>query len=442
MSEKIYSKRREKLLNSIDGIAIIGSATHKIRSNDTEYVFRQNSNFYYLTGFEEDNSILMLINRDGVKKSVMFVQKKEPKLELWSGKRVGVKELKKRVHVDKIYENEKFEKILKKFLSHTKKIYLDLHVETPITTRVKNVVNESVHNSKFAYPQCYEDVHHLVNKMRLIKDKHEIELIKQAIKITKTAHENAMKNSLHVEYEYELQSLIEHTFTCSGAASDAYTTIVASGDNANTLHYIKNSDRLKDGRLILIDAGCEYKMYASDITRTFPRDGKFSSSQREIYELVLSVQKRVIEKIRPNILRSELQKFTQLELAKGLVELGVLKGSYKKIVKNGVINRYYPHGIGHWMGIDVHDTNPYFDENAKEIELQKGMVLTVEPGLYLPLNETKIPKKFRGIGIRIEDDILITSNGCKNLSSKIVKEADDIEEFYRNNKKKSVKYAH
>ncbi|MCK4874641.1 MAG: Xaa-Pro dipeptidase, partial [Sulfurimonas sp.] len=225
---------------------------------------------------------------------------------------------------------------------------------------------------------------------------------------------------------------IEYEFKSRGAYSDAYTSIVAGGNNANTLHYIKNNKPLVDKELILIDAGSEYKHYASDITRTIPVNGKFTKPQKELYNLVLRVQLKIIKMIKPHAKRSDLQKKAEILLTKGMVKLGILKGNYKKLIKKQKHKKYYPHGIGHWMGLDVHDPAPYINYEDNEIALQKGMVLTIEPGLYINENDNSVPKKYRGIGIRIEDDILVTKDGYENLSSGIAKTVKEVENISLN----------
>ena len=266
--------------------------------------------------------------------------------------------------------------------------------------------------------------------MRLIKSDSEIEVIKKAISITKDAHHKAMSRASSVKYEYQLQAEIEYEFKRKGAYSDAYTSIVAGGNRANTLHYIDNNRELKSGDLILIDAGCEYEYYASDITRTIPVNGKFTSTQKKLYNMILKTQLQIIKMIRPGVKRSELQEKAVELLSLGMMELGILKGSLKKIIKKELYKKYYPHGIGHWMGIDVHDEAPYKYKNGREIPLKVGMVLTIEPGIYIDKNDKDVPKKYRGIGIRIEDDILVIKKGCKNLSAGIAKSVEEIEAFY------------
>ena len=416
-----YKKRRENLLDglSMDSISVVFSNSYKNRSNDTEFPYRQNSNFYYLTGFKEDKSILMFVKTQKETKTILFVEKKDKLVELWNGKRLGKKEAKKIFLVDAIYEGSEFESLFKKNIVDSKTLYYDFNIDYSKLKVLKR------HTKNLA---TYKNIALPINKMRLIKSKSEITLIKKAIAITKDAHHNAMCFKKIDKNEYQLQAEIEYTFKKNGAYSDAYTSIVACGNSANTLHYIDNNKPLLDGELILIDAGCEYEYYASDITRTIPVNGSFSLAQTELYNMVLDVQLKIIAMIKPNIKRSKLQKKSDELLCKGMLELGILKGDFKELIKKKKHKQYYPHGIGHWMGIDVHDECPYKDENSEEIRLAEGMVLTIEPGIYCNKEDKTIPKKYRGIGIRIEDDILVTQNGCENLSAGIAKTVKEIEE--------------
>jgi len=420
IKEAEYKKRRAKLAKKLlnDSVTFLFSAESKVRSNDTNYPYRQDSNFYYLTGFKEDNACLVFIKFEKKTKTVLFVQKKDAQEELWNGKRLGEIEAKKRFLVDEVRVSSSFKENIKELCEDKKNLYYDFSGETP-------KINKSLKRNFIAH----FDVSVFIKKMRLIKSKAEIKLIKKAIKITKKAHHDAMKFKKIGSGENELLAKIEYIFKKNGAYSDAYTSIVACGDSANTLHYISNDKDLKKGELILIDAGCEYNYYASDITRTIPVEGKFTKAQRELYELVLSTQEQVIKMIKPKILRSELQKKAEILLVDGMIKLGIIRGKRDKLVKNLVHKKYYPHGIGHWMGLDVHDEAPYLDANKKEIALKKGMVLTIEPGIYISKDDKSVPKRFRGIGIRIEDDILVTKNSHKNLSYKIAKTIKEIEKI-------------
>lgn len=417
-----YKNRRDILLSKLhdNSLAILFSGDYKTRSNDTEYPFRQNSNFYYLSGFMEDNSCLVFLKKEQKTEVILFVEKKDKTKELWSGKRLGKKEAKKRFLVDKVYEYHDLEMKLQSYMIMQENLYYSFNLETSKVDRVKKYAKGI---------NTLLNLNYHVENMRLLKSQSEIDLIKKALSITKNAHHKAIKIAKTLQYEYELQSEIEYVFKKNGAYSDAYTSIVACGNSANTLHYISNDKKLVDGELILIDAGCEYKYYASDITRTIPVSGKFSDAQKELYEMVLSVELKIIEMIKPKIKRSSLQKKSEELLCKGMIKLGILKGDYKKLLKKKAHKKYYPHGIGHWMGLDVHDECPYKDENGKEILLQAGMVMTIEPGIYIDENDTTVPKKYRGIGIRIEDDILVTLSGHENLSQGIAKSVKEIEEI-------------
>ena len=420
ITQKEYTKRRQRVAKSLlkNSIAVVHSAMPATRSNDTEYPYRQNSNFYYLTGFREDNAVLVL--RRGKKSiaSYLFVQKKDKLLELWTGSRLGVKRAKKLFTYDDIFTSQEFEAKLSGFLKEHKHLYYDFALDEQRSAALRE---------KTKHYSSYRNIASLIEKERLLKSPAEIALIKKALSITKDAHHYAMANAKTLQNEGELQAEIEYIFKRNGAYSDAYTSIVACGNSANTLHYISNDKKLVKSELILIDAGCEYEQYASDITRTIPAGGKFTSAQRELYEMVLDVEKKIISMVRPDILRSSLQEKSEELLCRGLVSLGILKGDVKKLLKKKKHKKYYPHGIGHWMGIDVHDQCPYKDEKAKEIPLKAGMVMTIEPGIYIDQEDKSVPKRFRGIGIRIEDDILVTSSGYENLSEGIAKEIDEIE---------------
>jgi Xaa-Pro aminopeptidase len=420
ISEAEYKQRRLKFLKKMKkgSMAIFFAAPQKIRSNDTQYPYRQDSNFYYLCGFKEDSSALMFIKTKQRQECYMFVHKKDPLEELWNGKRLGVKKAKKYFDVDAVFAYDMFTKKLKEESASLQHLYYDFSLEYAKVKLLKSYVKNiySLHNSA-----------KIVQKMRLIKSDAEIALIKKAIAITKEAHHRAVTEVSKLNYEYELQAEIEYVFRYLGAYSDAYTSIVASGDNANILHYIENNSPLKKDGLVLIDAGCEYEYYASDITRTIPASGKFTPVQKSLYELVLKTQKEIIAMIKPGLLRSELQSKTEKLLTKGLCEIGVIKVGYKKALKKKLIKEFYPHGIGHWMGIDVHDMAPYKSKKLKEIPLKAGMILTIEPGIYISKKNRNVEKKFRGIGIRIEDNILVTEDGYENLSVGIVKEPKEIE---------------
>ncbi|MDQ1244275.1 MAG: Xaa-Pro aminopeptidase [Campylobacterota bacterium] len=420
IKESEYKKRRDILTKKMpnNSVGVIFSAEPATRSHDTHHPYRQDSNFYYLSGFKEDNATLVFLKTKNELKTVLFVQKKDKTLELWSGERLGVKEAKKSFLVDEVYESDEFKKRFKEFIKGKSAIFCELGSKKREVKKVLKLTKDF---------KTKHDIIPLVQKMRLIKSAAEIGLIRESIAITQKAHHRAMSIDKKGMFEYQLQAEIEHEFKINAAYSDAYTSIVACGNSANTLHYIKNDKPLVGGELILIDAGCEHNYYASDITRTIPVNKKFSEAQKELYNLVLDTQLRVIGMIKPSVKRSHLQESAEMMLTKGMVELGILKGNYKKLIKLQKHKKYYPHGIGHWMGIDVHDPAPYRDKKHREIPLQKGMVLTIEPGIYIDKDDKSVPERYRGIGIRIEDNILVTKDGYENLSSAIAKTVDEVE---------------
>ncbi|MEN8146761.1 MAG: aminopeptidase P N-terminal domain-containing protein [Campylobacterota bacterium] len=429
MNEQVYKERRERLLAMMDdGVAVLSTANMQRRSNDTEYPFRPNSDFYYLTGFEEDSSVVVLSKKGDEHITVLFVQEKVPEMELWTGERLGVEAAKECFSFDEVYDIKSFEEQIKELLKEQAMIYFELFNSSKVYRQLKAAAETMLHTRGVNLsPRTFSDITKLTQQMRLIKSSEEITLIKKALAITEQAHHKAMKVCQPEMLEYQLQAEYEYVFKKEGAYSDAYTTIIAGGNSANTLHYIKNDQPLNAGELVLVDAGCEYGFYASDITRTFPVNGAFTPAQKELYNMVLDVQLKVIAAIRPGGSKKELQAFSEKLLTEGMIAFGILEGDVDKLIDEKEHKKYYPHGIGHWMGLDVHDPSPYSDDNGEEILFAAGMVLTIEPGLYLPEDDMSIPEKYRGIGIRIEDNILITKEGCENLSSAIVKTVDEVE---------------
>lgn len=429
VTQSHYKQRRLKLFQLMnEGIAFITASSFQTRSNDTEFPFRQNSDFYYLSGFDEDNAILVMKKDGEGEKGYLFIEEIDPEHALWNGSRLGIDAAKKQFESLEILPYKSFESELPELLKNQTTLYLDLFDDGPNTDAIKSAAKKL--RSSRAVKQSIKqmiDITQLVRQIRLIKTDEEIAQIKKAISITAEAHHEAMRSCRSGMKEYELQAKMNYIFASMGAKSEAYGAIVAGGNNANTLHYIKNDDELLDGALVLIDAACEWDLYASDITRTFPVNGKFTAAQRELYEKVLDVQLKVIAMMRPGIKRDELQKESEKWLAEALIQLGILKGNLEEILESKAHKKYAPHGIGHWMGLDVHDPCPYTDEKGESIDLKSGMVMTIEPGIYIRNDDMEVEEKYRGIGIRIEDDILITEEGCENLSYMIVKSVEEIE---------------
>lgn len=429
MKNTPFINRRKKILDQMsDGVALIPSASTQMRSNDTEFPFRQESNFYYLSGFDEPDCLLLLCKKEKKSKTVLFLRERNPEMEMWVGKRLGVKDACKALDVDEAYDILKLEEEVSKILEGYDTLYLDTFADNAYVQTVKKASNTLFHTRNIDIsPRNFIHLNTLVEKERLIKEEYEVKQIKKAMHITAQAHHAAMAMAKPGMKEYEIQAIIEYIFKKEGSQHDAYGSIVAGGNNANTLHYVENTMPLNDGDLMLIDAGCEWDYYASDITRTTPVNGKFSKSQQALYEGILDVQLKIIKSIKPGISKQKLQEKSEILLTQVMIDLGVLKGSMDELIDKKVYKKYYPHGIGHWMGLDVHDTCPYKDENGKEVLFEAGMVLTVEPAIYLPADDLDIPEEYRGIGIRTEDDILVTSKGFENLSSEIAKTVEEIE---------------
>lgn len=429
MIETHFAHRRTQLLEMMEeGVAIITSAPAQTRSNDTEYPYRQNSDFYYLCGFNEDNALLVLIKTAESTKVILFVEAYDAEHALWNGARLGVEGSRERFNVDEVHDVAAYSEMIQELLREHINLYIDLYSDSSRLSDAKKAA-QSLHSTRGIkrHIRAIRDVTFLIRKLRLIKSPEEIETIKKAIALTAEAHHQAMRVCKSGMKEYQLQAVMNYVFLNSGASAEAYGAIVAGGNNANTLHYIDNSDELRDGELVLIDAACEWELYASDITRTFPVNGKFTDAQREVYNAVLDVQLRVIDAIKPGVKRAWLQHYSEELLCDALINLGILSGERETLMDAKEHKKYAPHGIGHWMGLDVHDPCPYVDEEGESLAFMAGMVMTIEPGLYFRVDDESVPEHYRGIGIRIEDDILVTEEGYENLSAMIVKSVEEIE---------------
>lgn len=431
MNEIQYELRRKQLLDSLEeGVVILTSAPPKTRSNDTEYPYRQNSDFYYMCGFQEDNALLVLVKTKDYSKTILFLEPYNEEHALWNGARLGIERAKNRFSVDEVYDIHGYSVVIKELLREHVALYIDLFDESGWITQAKKTAKE-LHETRGVkrHIRAIYDVFYLIRTLRLIKSDEEITEIKNAITITALAHHEAMKRCQPGLYEYELQAHMSYVFQSHGAQDQAYGAIVAGGNNANTLHYIDNRDVLREGDLVLIDAACEWELYASDITRTFPVNGKFTVAQKTVYEKVLNVQLKVIAAMKPGVKRDWLQNYSEELLCQVLVDLGILSGELKSLLEYKAHKKYASHGIGHWMGLDVHDPCPYVDYEGESLAFAPGMVMTIEPGIYIRADDVTVDEQYRGIGIRIEDDILITENGCENLSAMIAKTVEEIEKM-------------
>ena len=426
-------KRRKKLVEKLpeNSLVIISNSTASIRSNDVEYKFKPDSDFYYLTGLEEPDSVCLIKKEKRSFVYILFVEERNKEKEIWVGKTIGIDGAKSIFKADEAYKISDFDIHLKKLIQGVEHIYYPIGKNKCLELKITNLINELAKSNRsgFKVPRTISDLRNLIHEMRLIKDTYEINCMKNAAEISKNAHILAMAYARAGMFEYEIEAILEYKFRALGASGPAYPSIVGSGRNSTILHYIKNTRRIQNGDLVLIDAGAEFNYYASDVTRTFPVNKKFSAVQKDIYDIVLEAQLKAIEQVKPQKQFIDSYNKAVLVLVEGLKELGLLKGSNESIIKSGKYKKFFMHKLGHWLGLDVHDAGPYVDKNDRSIKLVPGMVMTVEPGIYIPLDLGDVPKKFRGIGIRIEDDILVTERGNSILTGDIPKMVHEIENF-------------
>ncbi|EAR61115.1 Xaa-Pro aminopeptidase [Neptuniibacter caesariensis] len=422
--------RRKALMEKMlpGSIAIIPSATMKQRNNDVEYPFRQDSSFFYLTGFNEPEAVLLLIPGRKQGETVMFCRDRDRLMEIWNGYRAGPEGIVADYAIDEAHAIHEIDDVLPALLNGMERIYYAIGQDEALDQQVThwlNLIRSKVRQGAVA-PSELVMLDHLLHEMRLIKSDAEADLMRRAGEISAQGHIKAMQLCRPGLMEYQLEAEILHHFAMNGARQPAYSTIVGGGENACILHYIENDAELNGGDLVLIDAGCEYQHYAGDITRTFPVNGTFSEAQRAIYALVLKAQKACIELARPGVLWEAVHEKSIEVLTEGLIELGLLKGSLESEIQSGGYREFYMHRIGHWLGMDVHDVGDYkVDGDWRPLE--PGMVMTVEPGIYIAPDNDKVDPCWRGIGVRIEDDVLITSKGCEVLTASVPKEIDEIE---------------
>ncbi len=405
----IHQKRRDALLSQLENGAcvILSTNPEQPRNGDVNFPFRAHSDFYYLTGFQEPESVA-IFSKDNY---TIFLRPRDEKREIWDGKRLGIDDAPKVLNADHAIAIEHLDKDLNNILSKATTVYFDNK-----QTKLDTIINNTLQHYK---TKSYSPILH---EMRLIKDEHEISVMKKAADISVKAHEKAMKHTKVGMYEYELQSYFDGYFTKNNT-QHAYTPIVAGGANACVLHYIENNQPLKDQELVLIDAGCELDNYASDITRTFPINGTFSKAQKQIYQIVLNAQLAAIDSIKPGVNVHVPHQIASRIIKQGLIDLGVLQ-------EGEDLTKFYMHGTGHWLGLDVHDVGEY-KINKQHRLFEPGMVITVEPGIYIRDND-KINKSFHGIGIRIEDDVLVTKDGNTVLTGALAKTISEIESLMKN----------
>ena len=427
-----YLQRRKVLSRQLKGgVAIVPTAPERMRNRDSDYPYRFDSYFYYLTGFGEPESVFVLVGGKNPR-AILFCREKNPERELWDGVRCGPRAARKTYGFDETWPIETLDEKLPQLLANKDSVYYPTGMDASWDTRVIGWVNQvrGQTRSGVSAPGDILDIRVILDEMRLIKDAHEIGVMRRAAAISAAAHCRAMQATRPGRMEFEIEAELLHEFRRNGSQFPAYSSIVAGGANACILHYRENDARLKRGDILLIDAGCELDGYASDITRSFPVDGRFSKAQREIYELVLAAQAAAITSVRPGKSWQAPHDAAVRVLVRGFIKLGLCKGSVSNVMASGDYRRFYMHRTGHWLGLDVHDAGEYKQGGAWKT-LRPGMVLTVEPGCYIR-PAPNVPKQYWNIGIRIEDDVLVTKTGCEVITAAAPKTVAQIEALMAN----------
>jgi Xaa-Pro aminopeptidase len=429
MNSKEFARRRRQLMRMIGkgGIAILPAAPTRVRNRDVEYAYRQDSDFHYLTGFPEPEAVAVLMPGREHGEYVLFCRDRDPLRETWDGRRAGPEGAVRDFSADDAFPIGDIDDILPGMLEHSERVYYTMGLSAEFDQRLLGWVNQlrAAAKSGVSTPTEFVALDHLLHDMRLFKSRGEVAAMRKAAKIAAGAHVRAMRACRPGMMEYEIEAEFLHEFRRHDATT-SYHPIVGGGANGCILHYVENRDLLKEGDLLLIDAGCEYDYYASDITRTFPVSGRFSPEQRALYEVVLEAQLAAIDKVRPGNHWDDPHDAAVRVLTRGLVRLGLLKGRLPTLIKNGDYRQFYMHRTGHWLGLDVHDVGDYKVGEEWRI-LEPGMVLTVEPGLYIAPGSRGVAKKWWGTGIRIEDDVLVTPDRAEVLSADAPKDPDEIE---------------
>jgi Xaa-Pro aminopeptidase len=428
---KLYAGRRATLAAQMrQGIAVLRTAPERARNRDSTFAFRFDSYFHYLSGFPEPEAVLVLI-AGATPRSLLFCREKDLEREIWDGFRYGPEQAREIFGIDEAHPIARLDEKMPALLADQASVFCDVGADAEWDGQVIAWINKvrAQARSGVAAPAEIRDIRVLLDGMRLVKDVHEIDTMRRAAEISVGAHKRAMRATRPGAREYEIEAELLHEFRRRGAQAPAYTPIVAGGANACVLHYVQNDAQLRDGDLLLIDAGCELDGYASDITRTFPVGGRFSGPQRELYELVLAAQTAAIAEVRPGRQWEDPHNAAVRVLAQGMVDLGLCKGTVDGVIESGDFRRFYMHRTGHWLGMDVHDAGEYKRE-GKWVTLTPGMMLTVEPGCYVRPAEG-VPERFWNIGIRIEDDALVTDAGCDIITAGAPKTIADIEALMR-----------
>lgn len=430
ISKSEYARRRKALMEQMEpnSIAVLPAAQVYIRNRDVEHNYRQDSDFQYLTGFPEPEAVAVFIPGREHGEYVLFCREKDKDRELWDGYRAGQEGAISEYGADDAFPISDVDDILPGLIEGRERVYYAMGANQEFDLRLTNWIKTIRSKARLGAqpPNEFVALDHLLHDMRLYKSAAEIKVMQAAAEISAQAHTRAMRSCEPGQYEYQLEAELQHSFMRNGSRSPAYASIVAAGRNACILHYTENTSQIRDGDLVLIDAGCELDCYASDITRTFPANGRFSPEQRAIYDIVLAAQMAAIEVIAPGRHWNESHEATVRVITEGLRELGLLQGDVEELITSEAYRPFYMHRAGHWLGMDVHDVGDYRIGGEWRV-LEPGMVMTVEPGIYIAPDNTNVAKKWRGIGVRIEDDVVVTRSGCDVLSASVPKDADAIE---------------
>lgn len=429
-----HSTRRKQIFNAMpdNSVALLSAAPVQYRNSDTEYPYRQESHFHYVTGFDESYAIAVLLKKQGHSRFILFCQDRDPQAEQWTGARAGLRGACEKYGADEAYSISETPLRFPEIFANITSVYYLISSNPVFDKKIFSLINmlRKKGRSGVTVPHKFVDLRMILEECRLIKMADEVEALKKACDISVQAHIKAMQQCRIGMFEFELEALLLNEFYRFGSRYPAYPCIVAAGNNACILHYTHNNSKILDNDLVLIDAGCEYNYYASDITRTFPANGKFTRPQQAIYELVLASQTSAIEQISTNITWDKIQQIILNVLVPGLVDLKILKGDPKTLIEEKAYAPFYMHNSGHWLGLDVHDVGDYKVGGAWR-KLAPGMVLTIEPGLYISADNQQVEEQWRGIGIRIEDDILVTKNGYDVLTQGVPKSVTEIEKIMK-----------
>jgi len=430
MNPKMAAAHRDRFMASLDGgVAVFCTGPEQVRSRDTHFKFRPDSDFWYLTAFPEPDAIAVLRADQDESRFVLFVRPRDPELETWNGRRAGVEGARDLYGADEAHPIEALDAELPGLLKGASNLTYATGLDKEFDARLLGSLRQMNERTRDGVqgPVQLRDPAPQLHEMRLHKQSAELALMRQAAAVTNDAHRAAMKALSPGMFEFEIEAIVDGVFRSAGGWGPGYTTICASGDNACVLHYTTNDMPVRDDDLLLLDAGCEIAGYTADVTRTFPVSGSFTDPQRELYEVVLTAQLAGIAQVRPGESFDSVHATALRSLVTGMIDIGLLSGSVDEAIEAGAFKPWFMHRTSHWLGLDVHDVGLYTDASGNSRPLAEGMILTVEPGLYIAADDTTAPERFRGIGLRIEDDILVTADGHENLTAEIPKTIAEIE---------------